>query len=560
MLVFPLNYLGCFFEINGFVFISGTIQSSITEISSETVFNPDSLNVGQFSESPDTLQKKPVPSETSPTYLNRFNNFTGKIRNNYKKIDSIFRSDTGTVEKFDVVYNEIKKSIQSKKRLNDSLENYKSNISSLPEQNGNPKFQMDLPLAEKRKAEGKVANNYLDSGEYYLKINKPGLAAINFEKAIEIGENNHSPLIIQNALKGLSEAYAQKSDSKKSLIYFKQYSNIKDSLSKIITEQAMADLQSKYEFEKKQREIQSLVSEGVKKESQLQKTQAYIQKQSKFIALIILTLFLTFLLAISLFMQYRSKKKSNDSLLLQNNTINKQKKELEESLIYTRQLQEALREDLDHYMQLALRKQMNPHFIFNSLNSIQSFILQNDKLSANIYLSKFSGLMRQVFENSRHELISLKKELEMLKLYVELEEQRFDKKFICRWEIEPEGDHGQHLVPPLVLQPYVENAIWHGLLHKNGERTLLINVKTRDGHLICSIEDNGIGRKAAAGMRTNKSSHESLGTKITEKRIQLLNSLNKSGIGVQYYDLKDDFGNAFGTKVELIIPCNEIYT
>jgi LytS/YehU family sensor histidine kinase len=184
--------------------------------------------------------------------------------------------------------------------------------------------------------------------------------------------------------------------------------------------------------------------------------------------------------------------------------------------------------------------------------------MQNDKLSANIYLSKFAGLMRKVLENSEHQLISLSKEVEMLKLYIELEEQRFDNKFICNWNISENSNLSAHLIPPLIFQPYIENAIWHGLLHKEGERILTISIKKKENHLLCSIEDNGIGRKAAADISKNKIKHESLGTKITQKRIQLINSLNKTEIGIQYHDLSDSQGNPCGTLVELIIPATEM--
>ncbi len=104
------------------------------------------------------------------------------------------------------------------------------------------------------------------------------------------------------------------------------------------------------------------------------------------------------------------------------------------------------------------------------------------------------------------------------------------------------------------MQPYIENAIWHGLLHKDGERTLTIRIIKNEEELICTVEDNGIGRGAADRNSENKPHHESLGTKITKKRIDLLNSLNRAGIGVQYIDLADKKGVACGTKVELIIP------
>ena len=116
----------------------------------------------------------------------------------------------------------------------------------------------------------------------------------------------------------------------------------------------------------------------------------------------------------------------------------------------------------------------------------------------------------------------------------------------------------QEKVPPLILQPYVENAIWHGLLHKEGERTLTISILKNENRLVFSVQDNGIGRTAAAEIGKNKPKHKSLGTKITQKRIDLINSLDNSGINMQYFDLHDNEGKACGTKAELVIPAADI--
>lgn|GEM_PF-3847134 len=498
------------------------------------------------------LDKDPLTHK----YIKQLDALGEKISNKYKKYDSIVHADTGIV-KVIAIEKSISKTLKSRKDIRESINNY--NTTSL---NNNKKEEpatynhqpQDLKTSEKQNPQEKAAIGFVKTGYLYLSLNNPKEAIVNFEKGLHLAQQIHSLDIIQNALKGLSDAYAQKSDGKKALFYYKQYTEVKDSLVKLKTDQAIAELNSKYEREKKQREIQTLVLDGQKKKSELNKILGQIQEQKQFILLTVLVLFLTIILTIILFRQYRSKKKNNEILQVQNNKIVEQKKELEESLTYTKQLQEALKEDLDHYMQVALRKQMNPHFIFNSLNSIQSFILQNDKLSANIYLSKFAGLMRKVLENSQHHLITFEKEIEVLTLYIELEEQRFDNKFNCSWIIDPTIDIVSHKLPPLILQPYIENAIWHGLLHKDGDRMLTISLMKNADQLICTIEDNGIGRVAAMAISKNKSNHESLGTKITQKRIDLINSLNKSGIGVQYFDLYNNEGLANGTKVELTIP------
>src|SRR6476619_5515336 len=152
----------------------------------------------------------------------------------------------------------------------------------------------------------------------------------------------------------------------------------------------------------------------------------------------------------------------------------------------------------------ALRAQMNPHFIFNSLNSINRFILQNNKAEATEYLTKFSKLIRMILNCSANATVSLAEDLEALQLYLELECLRFDNEFIYKITCDPELDTDFIRVPPMLLQPFVENAIWHGLMNKEGEGHLWININQEDSALICTITDDGIGRKKAAEL-TGKS-------------------------------------------------------
>ncbi|MES2593129.1 MAG: histidine kinase [Bacteroidota bacterium] len=513
-------------------------------------------STGNFKTKINKVYKQLDKSPITHKYINQLDDLKEKVGNKYKRMDSSVNADTGGIGRVIALQHRITKSLKSKKEKQDSISNFELAIPYGDGRQDSSSLIYALPLLKEAEPspQEKMAMAYVKAGSVYMGLNKTNEAILNYEKGLHIAEVNHSLAIIESALKGLSEAYTQKADVKQALFYYKQYTEIKDSLVKLKTDKVVSELYSKYENEKKQRKIQSLVLDAEKKKTELKRSQGVVQEQKQFILLTILILALIIILTITIFRQYRIKKKNNDKLLIQNNKIIEQKEALEESLTYTKQLQEALKEDLDHYMQVALRKQMNPHFIFNSLNSIQSFILQNDKLSANIYLSKFSGLMRKVLENSQHHFITLSKEIEVLKLYIELEEQRFDNKFNCFWNIAENVDLFSEKTPPLILQPYIENAIWHGLLHKEGERVLTISIIKNEEELICTVEDNGVGRTAATESSKNKPHHESLGTKITKKRIDLLNSLNKASIGVHYYDLTDKNGIACGTKVELTIP------
>ena len=426
--------------------------------------------------------KKLENSKTAQKYIYKYNSILGKENPENKNISNIDSNKAAEVN------NKIQQatSVVQPKEISDSI---KVPATALYHPNNTDtifKFQLEKELAkvEKRSSTEKMAIEYINYGSMYMNLNNASKAAYYYEKGLRVAKLAQSPQMIEYALKGLASAYAKTQDMQKAAFYYKQYAEMQDSISLLKTDMVLNELKAKYELDKKQGEIQTLLSNDEEQKSQMQKTFAYIEKQKQYLILIAITLFLTIFLTLTLFKQYRSKKKTNEILLDQNAKIEEQKNELEASLVYTKQLQEALKEDLDHYMQLALRKQMNPHFIFNALNSIQSFILQNDKLKANIYLSKFASLMRKVLENSQYQLITFEKEIEVLKLYIELEEQRFDNKFNCVWNIADDIDLSEYKIPPLILQPYVENAIWHGLLHKEGEKVLSISVTKNTENIV----------------------------------------------------------------------------
>jgi tetratricopeptide (TPR) repeat protein len=193
-----------------------------------------------------------------------------------------------------------------------------------------------------------------------------------------------------------------------------------------------------------------------------------------------------------------------------------------------------------------LRLQMNPHFIFNSLNSISDYMNKNDIKTADYYLSKFAKLMRGILENAEEKEIPLADELKMLELYMQLEASRLNGKFTYEIRVDPAINPEITMVPPLILQPFVENSIWHGMAQKNGSGKILIEAKFEDDMLQCIVEDDGVGRKT--GEKTNVKSY---GMKITKDRIELLNKFKNTAASVRLIDLEQ------GTRVELRLPINE---
>jgi ligand-binding sensor domain-containing protein len=203
----------------------------------------------------------------------------------------------------------------------------------------------------------------------------------------------------------------------------------------------------------------------------------------------------------------------------------------------------------------ALRAQMNPHFVYNAINSVQYFITNNDPQSSQKYLSKFAKLIRYVVDNSKPAAIPLEKEIEALCFYLDLESLRFEKKFEYNIHIHPAVDSGFLQIPSMLIQPYVENAIWHGLMHKQSPGKISIRFEMSGKVLQCIIEDNGIGRKKSRELNSqNNANHKSVGMSITRERLEIFNQLNRSNLSVNIMDLMNSDGSTGGTRVELNIP------
>ncbi|MBL7702719.1 MAG: histidine kinase [Ferruginibacter sp.] len=199
----------------------------------------------------------------------------------------------------------------------------------------------------------------------------------------------------------------------------------------------------------------------------------------------------------------------------------------------------------------SLRSQMNPHFIFNSLNSVQKYIWENKEEDAAEYLAKFAKLMRAILENSRKDLVSLKEEIDVLKIYIELEHRRSNGQFDYSIKIAETLDQGKTMIPPMLMQPFIENAIWHGLNKKQTKGNLNITVERQDDKLICVIDDDGVGRQPKT--QTSTEEKKSLGIEITQQRINRLMETTKQEASISIVD-KTENGLATGTTVIITLP------
>jgi ligand-binding sensor domain-containing protein len=216
--------------------------------------------------------------------------------------------------------------------------------------------------------------------------------------------------------------------------------------------------------------------------------------------------------------------------------------------VATVRTQEAFKQQIAEAEMMALRAQMNPHFIFNCINSIDAMIQSNDKYHATMYLNKFARLIRGILDSSKQKTVPISQDIETLRLYIELEQFRHDDKFTYEIHADPAVLQEDYRVPPLVIQPYVENAILHGIRHrKDGGGKLSISIGVADGHLLYHIEDNGVGMQSAARQPAGRHSY---GIQMSNDRVRLFNGENKASVDITY---QEDGGQPTGTQVRVIL-------
>ncbi|MBA2421724.1 MAG: histidine kinase, partial [Chitinophagales bacterium] len=413
------------------------------------------------------------------------------------------------------------------KRYDESMRYQQQALSMAEELGSNPLIAEQLYL---------IAQLYNYKGEY-IKAIEYGL------KSEQIAKEESLYMLFHDIYNGLTTSYEKTGNWRKAFEYSKKLNEVLDST----YQTQIAEQLKRFESEKKDNQINLLSSENELKEkqNQLLKAQnkaAHALLQRNRIFLVAAIIFIALLTALLYVLDRNRKTKIMHIRQLKhlNEELNKQKEEI-------------LR--VNNILELkALRAQMNPHFIFNCMSSIQECMLTGRTDDANTYLSKLSRLLRMVLEYSDDESVSLDKELEMLQLYLMLESVRLKEGFNYEIKVSEDIFPEEIKVPTLILQPFAENAIWHGLLNKKANRKLSICIDSDDDLLTCIIEDNGIGRQQAM-VNPLRRKHESKGIKLIEKRLQIINgnpSKNHSGIVIE--DLYNDGKEASGTKVKIMLP------
>lgn len=335
--------------------------------------------------------------------------------------------------------------------------------------------------------------------------NKYTIAISLLSESVKYAQEDEALNEEMSAREILSDVYAETGDYAKALYEYKKATALKDSIVNDETNEEILRKEMQYEADKKQ----------VIAEAEISK-----QKIIRNSVIAVSALILLFGAVLLWFIRKRQK-------------INEERKEL------------LLRAKISDTELKALRAQMNPHFIFNSLNSIADYIHKNDPKSADYYLAKFAKLMRGILENSEEKEITLAEELRILELYIQLEASRLKHKFSYEIKIAPNINPEIVMIPPLIIQPFVENSIWHGLSPKEENGKLIIEITKENDLLNITVEDDGIGRQYTD---TQKKSY---GLKLTQYRIQLLNKKNDEYSGVYLTDIEK------GTRAEIKLPITE---
>ncbi len=372
-----------------------------------------------------------------------------------------------------------------------------------------------LPAAERLGDPEILSSVYIHLGWTLTRLGQFENAKGYLNKGLEISERYQLLANQSQANTFLHDLWREQGDYKKALDYYKEAQSAKREISNDRNRRYVFDVISRSEVEKRSNQIEMLA-----KENEIVKLRLRRNKNTLLVSALLLALF-----TIILYILYRQYQLKSDKKLLT----------LEQSM---------------------LRSQMNPHFLFNSLNSIKLYIINNETKNAVHYLNKFSKLIRKILEASSLKEIPLAEELETVELYMNIENIRFSNEI--NFEIKVDEGIDTHVVkiPSLILQPFLENALWHGLSSKEGEKSVNIHVKKGEkGFIQIAITDNGVGRKKAEELKESKVlKRKSVGIDITKERLDNFSKDYQNSFNVEIVDLFDDQGRAAGTSVVLHIP------
>ena len=423
-----------------------------------------------------------------------------------------------------------------RQKFSSSLWGFSTDIQIERKQYDSVLLQVLPNLAKQRESRDVIPlmNSLLIAGKAYLGKGDYHKSMLYTRELYQLATEIDNKQFLKDAAKQLAETFGSLDQSDSAYVYFRQFSSLKDSMETAKYAGRTALFLAASEAENK---IRLLQKDNAIHEQQLSLNKKEIQRQAQLknimIAGFVLAVLFSIIIASNLILKRKNEKLRNEQ---------------EQSILK--------RKALELEMQ-ALRAQMNPHFIFNCLSAIDSLIQTNQTDKATTCLSRFAKLIRGVLDGSKNNLVPFEKDFETMKLYLEMEQFRCNDKFTYDLQADDELLQGDYNVPPLIIQPFIENAIHHGLLNKqNGNRQIKVRVQLNDKHIIYAITDNGVGRKKAAALKqVNKPGQQSYGIEITRERIQLHNK-NDVAKDLVITDLEEG-GISLGTKAVIRINCFE---
>jgi tetratricopeptide (TPR) repeat protein len=462
--------------------------------------------MGNYVEAMKVLEKTAEPSKiANPQLENQITKISAR-QNELSKTQNLYDNSLNTIRSGQSVSPQEQKSVQeAKEEISDVLKNKKLYDDEIDLRKQSIEYNLESKnLAEVSKDKVAISKSLDAKGETSAAIKEA-------EEAAHIADTINNPKEQANAFRSLANLYEKNGQADKALYAYKKYSNAMDRNEKLNESR----LTEKSELIRKQKDIEEYtkdVSIGQREETI---EQATVFRQQLIIYGLLGIIIIIGITSFFIYKNAQASKLANRLLALK-----------------------------------SLRGQMNPHFIFNALNSVNQFISQQDERTANRFLSEFALLMRLVLENSQEDFIPLQKEQEILSLYLKLEHYRFRDKFDYEIKVDDNINIESIQVPPMLIQPYIENAVWHGLRYKNEKGKLLLHFYKQNGSLVAEITDDGIGRKRSAELKTgNQKKHNSTGLKNIEERLAIINKVYKLNYRVQIEDNQDR-----GTCVRVYLP------
>jgi tetratricopeptide (TPR) repeat protein len=468
--------------------------------------------MGNYENALKQLDNIPVSKVADPSFDARVESQRAKI---YARTNDI----TNTRKSFDNSLNSLRESptpsstdragvLNTKEEISEALREQKQYDDEIELRNQSVQFNLE------NKNFGEVTKDKVEISKTLSAKGENTAALREIEEAALIADTLNNPREQANAFLVLADLYEKNGKSTQALTAYRKYSTAVEKVERLNE----SELEQRSGLIMQQRDIEELTKNVSIGRQEYTIERATVFRQQLIIYGLTLILLITATTSYFIYKNARASKVANQLLALK-----------------------------------SLRSQMNPHFIFNALNSVNHFIAQQDERTANKFLSEFSQLMRLVMENSQEDFIPLTKEQEILSLYLKLEHYRFRDKFEYEIKIDDSIDPESIQVPPMLIQPYIENAVWHGLRYKETKGKLLLHFHKENSHLVVDINDDGIGRKRSAELKTaNQKKHNSTGIRNIQERLAIINKVYKTTYRVSI----EDASAGSGTRVSIHFPVN----